>query len=294
MAGAPESSRGGRGRARPPKGLPLPDVLHFTRWQDYVRAYVAARKERSPSYSVPVLARRARVPYLRLNLALRRAGPLSSEDLEGISRHLGHKPEQARFFALLVALDDAEDATAGRRALEGLVAILAEQAQARRQGPAFRARSRWTHWMGSALLAQGLARTPDALAQALGVSGELAREVLADLDALGPAHEASLHLHVTGDADLPRLLLMDDLLQIGMRTMERRAEPRYAGFAHQAHPLSAVAAQAGRVHAIHGEPAPTSEGARRTPLLLLSHSVPVTRPLSPPRPDPAGGTSEPS
>ncbi len=257
-----------------------PDVLAALAWRPWLREVVATRRRRSPLYSLERLARAARASASRLCAAMEGEGPLFAEDRACLSRHLGHTPEQERFFALLVAMDEAEDNAGRRRALDGLVAIHHERALAEGRGAAFRARSRWPHVLGAAWLRGGGDGSPEALAMALGVPVAVASEVLADLAALSPADAPPETVMADARSDHARQVLMDDLLLLGMRAMEQRPEAGRFSFSHLALPLSVTAGQTDRLTALHsGEPVTSEPAPGQQMHLLLTHSAPITRPF---------------
>lgn len=116
-------------------------------------------------------------------------------------------------------------------------------------------------WL-SALLDQRLAREPGATSSTLA-------------DAAG--------IPVGPDADLGTLLLVDDLLCLGTRGLERHPELGSYAFAHQALPQRALPAQRARVEDIHRLVRATGPETRATGALamLMTHSTPASHPVPP-------------
>lgn len=267
----------GRSRAR----TTLPDLFAASDHRAWLAEVVEARRQARPERTVSSVARAAKVPASRLRAAIQADGSLSAEEVQALATHLKLSLEATRFFGLLVAFGQADRTTERRRALDGLVAILGERAERQGQGPRFRAHSRWEHRVVHSGLRRGALRPEvSEIASRTGIPEAVAARVLADLEVLGPEFELSETVSCGPDADLPTRLLTDDLIVLGLRSLARWPERTGNQFFHWALPERAALHHAEDLGSVHrssgGERRPE---ARRLPVLIMTHSVSVTKPL---------------
>lgn len=121
-----------------------PDLYASLDFRAYLAAWFSWKKATHAGYSHRLFARRAgqKSPSL-LKAVIDGKRNLTAATLEGFSAALGHTPEEARFFAALVALDQAQTDAERNAAWSVLSATQRFRAAHRIEGEAFRFFSHW-------------------------------------------------------------------------------------------------------------------------------------------------------
>ncbi len=252
----------------------LPDLYAAHSFGGYLEGVLAARRAAGLAGSLATLARSARVPYGRLRGSLVRRAPLLSDDVAALSKHLGHDLNDARYFALLLTHWQGPDALERRKALTGLVEVLEKRAERAGQGARFRVWYRWKHRYAIAGVRCGAVREAQDLATGLGIPLDEAKKILEDLRWLRPDQLPPDTATAGPDADLPTLLLVDTMIEVGKRSLARRPDDGGHEMSHSARSEAGAARRMHDLDAMHvaaGSP-PTSPGLSR-PVLLLTHTT---------------------
>ncbi len=122
----------------------LPSVYGYLDYRRYLADWFAARKEQSPRFSHRAFVKRTgqRSPSLLADVIAGRRN-LTTSGVEGFVRALGLESAEARFFELLVKVDQAETLAEKNAAFVDIAASQRFREARRIEGDAFRYTSTW-------------------------------------------------------------------------------------------------------------------------------------------------------
>jgi uncharacterized protein (TIGR02147 family) len=122
----------------------LPSVFEYTDYRQFLKDHYEARKAQDKKYSFRFFARRAGLSSSNfLKLVMDGKRNLGATTISKFVKALKLEPEEAGFFADLVAFDQAETLAERNRAFERVAANRRFRKARRLEGPLFRYLTRW-------------------------------------------------------------------------------------------------------------------------------------------------------
>ncbi|MCA9620690.1 MAG: TIGR02147 family protein [Myxococcales bacterium] len=122
----------------------LPSIYEYVDYRQFLKDHYEARKKQDPKYSFRFFARRAGLSSSNfLKLVMDGKRNLGAATINRFVRALKLSPEEATFFADLVAFDQAETVVERNRAFERVAANRRFRRARRLEGPLFRYLTRW-------------------------------------------------------------------------------------------------------------------------------------------------------